>query len=68
MKDVGSRGISDHSVVSHDEWLEARMNLLEKEKEFTRLQDELNRTKSALEARKTSTPPSQRSFSAGRAR
>ena len=28
-------------IVSQDEWLEARKKLLEKEKQFTRLQDEL---------------------------
>ena len=34
--------MSDHPVVSADEWLEARKTLLEKEKEFTRLRDELS--------------------------
>jgi predicted dithiol-disulfide oxidoreductase (DUF899 family) len=32
---------SPHKVVSHDEWLEARKRLLAKEKELTRLRDEL---------------------------
>jgi predicted dithiol-disulfide oxidoreductase (DUF899 family) len=31
-----------HRIVSQDQWLEARKRLLEKEKQFTRLQDELN--------------------------
>ncbi len=31
-----------HQVVSHDEWLAARRALLEKEKEFTRLGDEMS--------------------------
>jgi len=33
--------MADHKVVSHDEWVEARQALLAKEKEFTRLRDEL---------------------------
>ena len=33
----------DHRVVSHDEWLTARRALLEKEKAFTRLSDEMSR-------------------------
>lgn len=39
MKESTTEG---HKVVSRDEWLEARKALLAKEKEFTRLQDELN--------------------------
>jgi predicted dithiol-disulfide oxidoreductase (DUF899 family) len=35
--------ITNHRVVSHDEWLSARTALLAKEKEFTRLRDELSR-------------------------
>ena len=31
-----------HTVVSHDGWLAARMQLLQEEKEFTRLRDRLN--------------------------
>ncbi len=30
-----------HSVVSHDEWIAARIALLQQEKEFTRLRDQL---------------------------
>jgi predicted dithiol-disulfide oxidoreductase (DUF899 family) len=36
------------SVVAHDEWLEAREQLLAKEKEFTRARDELTRQRQAL--------------------
>jgi predicted dithiol-disulfide oxidoreductase (DUF899 family) len=32
----------NHRIVSHDEWQIARVELLEKEKEFTRLRDELS--------------------------
>ena len=32
-----------HRVVSRDEWIAARTAFLEKEKEFTRLRDELSR-------------------------
>ena len=35
-------GMEDHPVVSHEEWLAARTAFLAKEKEFTRLRDELN--------------------------
>lgn len=37
-----------HSVVSHQEWLVARKDFLDKEKEFTRLRDELSRQRRAL--------------------
>ena len=33
--------MDEHEVVSHDEWLEARKQLLAEEKEFTRARDEL---------------------------
>jgi predicted dithiol-disulfide oxidoreductase (DUF899 family) len=36
------------SVVGHDEWLEARKELLAKEKEFTRARDELTKQRQAL--------------------
>lgn len=35
--------IDNHKVVSKDEWLKARVELLAKEKEFTRLRDQLSR-------------------------
>jgi predicted dithiol-disulfide oxidoreductase (DUF899 family)/uncharacterized protein YndB with AHSA1/START domain len=44
---VGST-FKDHAVVSHDEWLAARTAFLTKEKEFTRLGDELNRQRRDL--------------------
>jgi predicted dithiol-disulfide oxidoreductase (DUF899 family) len=37
-----------HEIVAHDAWLEARTALLAKEKEFTRLRDELSRDRRAL--------------------
>ena len=37
-----------HSVVSHDEWIEARKRLLAEEKEFTRRRDELTKRRQAL--------------------
>jgi predicted dithiol-disulfide oxidoreductase (DUF899 family) len=40
--------MSDHPVVSHDAWLGARTAFLAKEKEFTRLRDELSRQRRAL--------------------
>jgi predicted dithiol-disulfide oxidoreductase (DUF899 family) len=36
------------SVVGHDEWIEARKQLLAKEKEFTRARDELTKQRQAL--------------------
>ena len=42
MKSAGSSGIQDHPVVSREKWLSARIAFLAKEKEFTRLRDELN--------------------------
>ena len=38
----------DHPVVTHDAWLEARKDLLAKEKEFTRRRDELSRQRREL--------------------
>jgi predicted dithiol-disulfide oxidoreductase (DUF899 family) len=38
----------NHSVVSRDEWLVARKELLRKEKEFTRLRDQLSAERRAL--------------------
>lgn len=39
---------TNHKIVSHDEWVEARRKLLAKEKEFTRLRDDLSRERRAL--------------------
>ena len=43
-----SIGIKDHPVVSREEWLAARTVFLEKEKEFTRLRDDLSRQRRDL--------------------
>jgi len=40
--------VGHHNVTSHAEWLEARKELLVKEKEFTRLRDELSRQRRSL--------------------
>ena len=40
--------IRTNKIVSEEEWLEARQRLLAKEKEFTRLQDELNQERRGL--------------------
>jgi predicted dithiol-disulfide oxidoreductase (DUF899 family) len=37
--------MQDHKVVSGDEWLQARKDLLAKEKEFTRLRDQLSQAR-----------------------
>ena len=41
-------GIKDHPVVSHEAWLSARTAFLAKEKEFTRLRDDLSRQRREL--------------------
>ncbi len=43
-----SSSIKDHPVVSREEWLSARTAFLAKEKEFTRLRDELSRQRREL--------------------
>jgi predicted dithiol-disulfide oxidoreductase (DUF899 family) len=48
MTDVGKSGIAGHRVVSREEWLAARTALLAKEKEFTRLRDDLCRQRREL--------------------
>src|SRR5690349_466096 len=45
--EAGTR-IGVHEVVPQDEWLEKRRELLAREKEFTRLRDELNRRRREL--------------------
>jgi len=40
--------MTDHQVVTPDEWVEARKHLLAKEKEFTRLRDQLSQTRRDL--------------------
>src|SRR5690348_6844738 len=41
-------GMKDHAVVSHEKWLAARTAFLAKEKEFTRLRDELSQQRREL--------------------
>jgi len=40
--------LTDHEIVGHDDWLAARVALLEKEKEFTRARDALSRFRREL--------------------
>jgi len=40
--------MTDHQIVTRDEWLSARKRLLVKEKEFTHLKDELSKERRAL--------------------
>ena len=48
MTKKSSKGVSDHPVVSHQEWLSARTVLLAKEKNFTKLSDQMSRQRRAL--------------------
>src|SRR5260370_42141843 len=48
MTNNNSKSIKDHPVASHEEWLSARIAFLAKEKEFTRLRDELSRQRREL--------------------
>jgi predicted dithiol-disulfide oxidoreductase (DUF899 family) len=43
-----STGIQDHTVVSPQQWIASRKELLRKEKEFTKLRDELSRQRREL--------------------
>lgn len=40
--------LTDHKIASHSDWLRARMELLAKEKDLTRLRDELSRQRREL--------------------
>lgn len=40
--------MKNHSIADHDEWLAARRSLLKKEKEFTRMRDQLSAERRAL--------------------
>lgn len=40
--------MENHRIVSHEEWVEARKGLLEREKELTRLRDEISRARREL--------------------
>jgi predicted dithiol-disulfide oxidoreductase (DUF899 family) len=42
------RMLENHKVVSHGDWIEARKELLKKEKEFTRLRDQLSQQRRDL--------------------
>jgi len=44
----GGRIMATHTIVSRDEWIEARRQLLADEKEFTRLRDQLSERRRAL--------------------
>jgi predicted dithiol-disulfide oxidoreductase (DUF899 family) len=48
MTDDASSALKNHAVVSRKEWLAARTELLKKEKEFTRLRDDLSRQRREL--------------------
>jgi predicted dithiol-disulfide oxidoreductase (DUF899 family) len=48
MPNYDSGPIRDHAVVSHDEWLKARVDLLSREKEFSKARDEMNRLRREL--------------------
>jgi len=48
MKNDGSQIVQDHPVVSHDAWLEARRALLAREKELTRLRDQVSEQRRTL--------------------
>jgi predicted dithiol-disulfide oxidoreductase (DUF899 family) len=48
MTNNSSSSLKNHPVVSREEWLSARMAFLTKEKEFTRLRDELSRQRREL--------------------
>ena len=48
--------MTDHRIVSHETWLEARLAHLAKEKEFTRLRDALSRERRALPWEKVEKP------------
>ena len=48
MATIARSAVNDHPVVSHEAWLAARTAFLVKEKEFTRLRDELSRERRAL--------------------
>jgi predicted dithiol-disulfide oxidoreductase (DUF899 family) len=48
MKTPASYNVHDHKVVTPQQWLAARRELLEKEKDFNRLRDELNQARRDL--------------------
>jgi predicted dithiol-disulfide oxidoreductase (DUF899 family) len=56
MTSKGGDSVNDHKVVSHDEWLSARIVLLAAEKEFTRGRDDLSRQRRELPWEKVDQP------------
>ena len=48
MKTAPTYDVQAHPVVSHDAWIEARQELLTKEKDFTRLRDQLSQARRDL--------------------
>ena len=48
MPNYDSGPITNHAVVSHEQWLTARVSLLEKEKEFSRARDAIARARREL--------------------
>src|SRR5258707_11414490 len=48
MTNDGRSDLKNHPVVSHDDWISARTAFLAKEKEFTRLRDQLNQQRRQL--------------------
>ena len=48
MPKVADRAIQNHPVVSREQWLSARTAFLAREKEFTRIRDELSRQRREL--------------------
>jgi predicted dithiol-disulfide oxidoreductase (DUF899 family) len=48
--------MADHAIVTREEWVAARKELLEKEKKLTRLRDELSRERRSLPWVKVETP------------
>jgi predicted dithiol-disulfide oxidoreductase (DUF899 family) len=48
MKNDGESVVKNHRVVSHDDWIAARQALLAKEKELTRLRDQLSEQRRTL--------------------
>src|SRR5260370_5855608 len=48
MTNDGRSDVKNHPVVSHDDWISARTAFLAKEKEFTRLREQLNQQRREL--------------------
>lgn len=48
MKKQSHSGVKKHAVVAHEDWLSARIAFLAKEKDFTRLRDELSQERREL--------------------